>query len=228
MVLRIPKILVPSIVAISVYLIISKFFPEKVEIESFKKNPDSLQDIRGGARMLLAKQIAKKILNDKALKLAILSLFATAGIQHFQSEIEKLLIDDVFNHICIQNVDGNLKVVCDIIQENNLSVHTKDIKSLLIGTVLTQEQKINLLKVKLDFIINGECGGKTRFLVMAILGAVLTFTISGIGGLTLILEALYRLFQEGKMSKALYKQIVKALARKWGGNAIPLDYLLDD
>jgi hypothetical protein len=46
---------------------------------------------------------------------------------------------------------------------------------------LSQEQKISLLKIKIDFTINGEFGGKIRFLVVAILGAFLTFTISGVG-----------------------------------------------
>lgn len=59
---------------------------------------------------------------------------------------------------------------------------------------------------------------------MAILGAVLALTVSGVGGLALILEALYRLFQEGKIGKALYKQILKALARKWGSENIPIHF----
>lgn len=49
---------------------------------------------------------------------------------------------------------------------------------------------------------------------MAVLSAILAFTISGVGGLVLIMEALYRLFQERKISEALYKQLVKALAKK--------------
>ena len=101
-------------------------------------------------------------------------------------------------------------------------------KALLVSQTLTNEQKVNLLKIKLDYIINGECSGKTRFLVMAIIGAILAFTISGVGGLALILEALYRLFQEGKISKALYKEIVKALTKKWGGGNIPVKHLLED
>lgn len=85
---------------------------------------------------------------------------------------------------------------------------------------MTQEQKISLLKIKLDFIINGECGAKTRFLVIAIIGTLFTFTVSGVGGLALILEALYRLFQEGIIGKALYKQILKALVRR----KIPIEH----
>lgn len=137
-------------------------------------------------------------------------------------------MDDVFKQICIGDVDGNLKVVCDIIEEHDLNLHAKSIKSLIVSNELTQEQKISLLKIKLDFIINGECAGKRRFLGMAIIGALLTFTMSGVGGLALILEALYRLFQEGKISKGLYKQILKALAKKLGGKNLPVEHLLND
>jgi hypothetical protein len=218
------KILLPSLVGISVYIIINKLFPEK--LDNIEKDP--LKNLRGGSARELAKKIAEKILKDKALKIAILSIFATAGIQHFQSEIEALLMDDVFKQICIGDVDGNLKVVCDIIEEHDLNLHAKSIKSLIVSNELTQEQKISLLKIKLDFIINGECAGKRRFLGMAIIGALLTFTMSGVGGLALILEALYRLFQEGKISKGLYKQILKALAKKLGGKNLPVEHLLND
>ena len=224
MTLNISKVLLPTIVGVSVYIIISRLFPEKVE--GFEKDP--LKDLRGGSEINLGKQVetvVKTILKDRALKIALLSIFLAAGSQHFQSEIEALLIDDVFNHICIRDVDGELKVVCNIIQEHELNLHVKSFKSLIISNSLTQEEKISLLKIKLDFIINGECGGKTRFLVVAITGTVLTFTISGVGGLALILEALYRLFQEGRIGKALYKQILKALSKKWGIKNVPVDHL---
>lgn len=215
------KILLPSIVGVSVYLIIHKFFPEKVE--SFEQDP--LEDLRGGSTQRLAQEIAKKILKDRALKIAIFSIFATAGVQYFQSEIEELLVKKVFDDICLKDVDGELKIVCEIIQEHKLNLHTQAIRSIIISKDLNPEQKISLLKIKLDFIINGDYIGKRRFLVMTLVGIILTFTISGVGGLALILEALYRLFQEGKISKALYKQLVKALANKWGKNTIPNDLL---
>lgn len=222
MTLKISKILLPSIVGISVYLIVNKLFPEKLE----RLGKDPIKSYRGGDQMKLAKQIVKKILKDKALKIAIISVFATAGIQHFQSEIETLLVDEVFKDICVKNIDGELKVVCDIVQENDLILHTKSIKALIASNNLNSEQKISLLKIKLDFIINGEFMGKRRFLVMVIVAVVVTFTVSGVGGLALMLEALYRLFQEGKISKALYKQILKALAKKWG-KAVPVDHLIE-
>ena len=106
-------------------------------------------------------------------------------------------------------MEGNLKIVCDIVKEHDLHLHTKTLRKIIVSKNLSDEHKISLLKIKLDFIINDECGGKIRFLVMAILAAIRTLTISGVGGLVLILEALYSLFQEGKISKAVYTQIVK-------------------
>jgi hypothetical protein len=164
-----------------------------------------LKHPRGGGQIQLAKRIAKMLLKDRALKLALLPIFATAGIQYFQSEIEALLADDVFKRLCVEKVDGELKVVCRIIQEHELDLHTKSMGSLIISNNIGREENISLLKIKLDFIFNGDCAGKRRFLVLSILGAVVTVTVSGVSGLALILEALYRLFQEGKISKALYQ-----------------------
>ncbi len=220
----ISKILLPTIVGIIVYILISKLLPGEVEV--FQGDPP--KDVRGG-QIELAKRITKKLLNNNVLKLTLLSVFATAGIQYFQSEIEALLVDDVFKHLCGAKVDGELKVVCDIIQEHELNLHTKSIKSLIISNNLGREEKISLLKIKLDFIIHGECAGKRRFFIIAVLGAVISVSISGVSGLAglaLILEALYRLFQEGKISKALYKQILKVLAER-AGVSVPVEYLLD-
>lgn len=81
-------------------------------------------------------------------------------------------------------------------------------RTLIILNQLNQKQKISLLKIKLDFIINGEYEEKTWFLIMAILGSVIIFTISGLDSITLILEALYRVFQEKKIRKALYNAYI--------------------
>lgn len=219
----ISKLLLPSIVGVGVYLIVNKFFPEK--IKSFDEDP--LTSLRGGndATKIFPK-IVKKILTDRALKIGLLAIFGTTAFQYFQAEIEALLIDDVFNHVCVRDTEGNLKIVCDIVKEYDLHLHATTMREIIVSNSLSDEHKISLLKIKLDFIINGECGGKIRFLVMAITAAILTFTISGVGGLALMLEALYRLFQEGKISKAVYTGVIKALARRWGGSAVPVEHLL--
>lgn len=88
-----------------------------------------------------------------------------------------------------------------IIQEHDLNSDTKEIKKLILSNELSQENKISLLKIKLDYIVNGECEGKMRFVVVFLIGLIITFTISCRGGFTIILEALYQLFQAGKVRK---------------------------
>lgn len=144
----------------------------------------------------------------------LLSIFTTVGYQYFRSEIEALLVKDVFAKICMKDIenDPKLKIICDIIETYDLNSYSRAIKSLLISNEISMEQKIFLLKIKLDYIINSECGGKRRFFIMVIIAALLSFTVSGVDGLSIILQA-------------LSKEIIKALVKK--GSNIPVDYLDD-
>lgn len=210
--MKLSNIFLPTIVGIIVYSITKKLFPETIS------NLNSKKDLRGGdrdlIRNLLLKNLVKKITQDRALKIALVSVFTTAGIQYFHQEIQTLLVDDVFTQICGKKVDGQLKIVCDLIKDHELDLHTKSMKELIVTSNLSRDDKINLLKIKLDFIINGECAGKKRFLIVSIISALLTVCVSGVGGLALFLEALYRLFQEGKISRALYEQILKIVRKE--------------
>lgn len=208
--MKLSNIFLPTIVGIIVYSITNKLFPEK------RSNLNSKKDLRGGdrdlIRNLLLKNLVKKISQDRALKIALVSVFTTAGIQYFHQEIESLLVDDVFNQVCVKKVDGQLKIVCDLIKDHELDLDTGSLKQLIVTNNLSKEDKINLLKIK--------CAGKKRFLVMAMIAAC----ASGVGGLALFLEAFYRLFQEGKISQALYEQILKRVSNRW--TQVPLDHLL--
>lgn len=226
---KLSRLFLPSIVGIATYFVVNKLFPETIPntISNINLDTNSAKDVRGGSsevvKYRILKLIMSRIMHDRALKIALVSVFATVGIQHFQSEIEALLLDDVFKQICGKDVDGQLKVVCDIVQEHELTLHTKSIQELIVSQQISRDDKINLLKIKLDFIINGECGGKKRFLIMVIIAAIMSVCVSGVGGLALFLEALYRLFQEGKISRALYDKILKAVAKKWG--KVPVEHL---
>jgi hypothetical protein len=204
------RFFLPTIVGISVYTLINKLFPEKIS------NKNSKKDVRGGdmVRYHTVKEIVNKIMRDRALKIALISVFTTAGIQYFNQEIQTLLVGDMVNQICAKEGDKQLKIVCDIIKDHELDLHTKSMKELIVANNLSRNDKINLLKIKLDFIISSECGGKKRFFILSIISALITVCVSGVGGLTLFLEALYRLFQEGKISEALYEQILKIVTKE--------------
>lgn len=218
----ISKFLLPSIVSVCVYLVVHKLFPEKVK--SFDE--DFMTAVRGGsAEIKLFTRVLRALMTDRALKIALIAAFGTAGFTFFHDKILALLADDTFNSICVKDTDGNLKILSDIVEEYKLKSHTTQMKEIILSTHLSNEHKISLLKIKLDFIINGEWAGKSRFLIMTLLGVILTFTISGVGGLALVLEALYRLFQEGKISKAVYAQVLKVLSKRLFGKAVPVEHL---
>jgi hypothetical protein len=65
-----------SVIGVSAYIIVNKLLPEKVA--SFEKAP--IKDLKHNDAVKLTKQIWKKILKDEALKIAIVFVFATAGI----------------------------------------------------------------------------------------------------------------------------------------------------
>jgi hypothetical protein len=223
--LKLSSIFSPAVVGISVYVLVSKLFPEEVlDINSEKDLID--EDI---IRSPLIKKMVKKIMHDRALKIALISAFAIAGFnQYFTQEIEALLVDNTFKELCVKEVDGRLKVVCDIIEEHDLNSHSRSVQKLIITQDLSRDEKINLLKIKLDFIINGEYSGKKRFMIVSIIAALITVCVSGVGGLTIFLNALYRLFQEGKISRAVFEQIfnqalLKSAVKRWV--KVPVEHL---
>jgi hypothetical protein len=89
-------------------------------------------------------------------------IFATTGFQYFNQEVETLLINDIFNQVSAKKADVKLKIVFGIIEKYELNLHSKAIKKLTVSRILSKADKITLLKIKLDFIINDEYTGKKR------------------------------------------------------------------
>jgi hypothetical protein len=220
------RFLLQTIVSVSVYLFLEKFFPEKKGFS--QKTADD--GIRGGDSNLLTKaqKIAKAILKNRNMKVALITLFLTAGANAFVEEIQSLLVNQGIIELCAKNKelgDPQLKVICRIIEDNDLLDQSKAMRKLIAANDISNEHKIALLKIKFDSLINGEYVGKKRFILTILLGLILTFTISGIGGLSLLLEALRRLWEEGKISEILYRKLVKIALKTAGipdsGNIIP-------
>jgi hypothetical protein len=210
----------PAIVAILVYLLVEKLWPENL---AAKNSPNN---VRGGdlVKMNVMQNLMEKILKKRAFKMAILGAFFASGYQFFQNEITELLIDEVFNEIALKETNGNLKIFCDIVKQHELHLHSQSMKEVILATTLSTNDKISLIKIKLDFIINGDFPGKTKFLLVSIFGIFFSCYVSGMGGILLILEALHELFQEGKISRALYKDILKIISKN--SINVPTEHLL--
>ncbi len=65
-------------------------------------------------------------------------LFGITTFQYFHDEIQALLIRDV----CVRDTKGNSKIVCDIIKEHQLHLHTESLRQIIISNNLSDEHKI--------------------------------------------------------------------------------------
>ena len=72
-------------------------------------------------------------MTDKAIKIALFTAFSAASITFYNEEIISLLSDKVFDSVCSKDPEGNLKIVCDIVQEYDLQSQTEAIRELIIS-----------------------------------------------------------------------------------------------
>ena len=88
--------------------------------------------VRGGdAKIKLFTRVLRALMTDRALKIALIAAFGTAGVTFFHDEIIALLADDTFNSVCVKDTDGDLKIMCDIIEEYELKSHTTQMKEII-------------------------------------------------------------------------------------------------
>jgi hypothetical protein len=78
----------------------------------------------------------------------------------------------------------------------------QNVRELLIKENLTRDQKITLLKIKLDAVFNAEYPNK-KLALLAILTAIMaSIMLVGPYGIMIFLSAIYQLWKEGKISTA--------------------------
>jgi hypothetical protein len=214
----------PTILTMIVYMTVTKVFSEKLlDRNSEKKDLRVGDNVKYTLTMKIGR-IVKKSLQERALKASLITLFATTSVLYFDKEIETLLVNELFNELCVnKKPDGKLKILCDIAKEYALNSHSKFMKEVIITSKLSDQHKVDLLKIKLDFLINVEYVGKKRFMIVSIIVIIITVSASVTGGFALILDALYRLFKEGKISRAVYEQILEVVAKRWIKVPVNLD-----
>jgi len=93
-----------------------------------------LKDLRGGSFENFLQALIKKIRTDRALKIAIFSLFVAMGTTYFNKEVETFLSDDLFKLLDARKVETDLKIVYNIIDQNDLTSYTQSIRSLILNS----------------------------------------------------------------------------------------------
>jgi len=198
------------LVAVVTYWICKKLFPEKKLVETIFLDPpvsDNIEPIPRGGNFL--KETAKRLIEDRAFKLAIVATITYFGYDMFKAEILALLSSKDVIKECLKK-DGRVKIeICEIVEELDLVGLKENVRELLIKENLTRDQKITLLKIKLDAIFNAEYPNK-KLALLAILNAIMaSIILVGPYGIMIFLAAIHQLWKEGKISTAVYKQMRK-------------------
>lgn len=138
---KIIKVLTPTIAGVSTYFLIRKLFSEKAKVID-KKCKDL---IRGGEY-----EVLKNLLDNRALKIALVASFTSAGLAYFSDEVIQFLISDAYRKLCFKDNVLLYDPICQMIHEYELDMHTSHINKLILDKELNFDAKVKLLSIKLD------------------------------------------------------------------------------
>ena len=204
------RVIKTSFVGVVTYHICKKLFPEKKLVEPiFLDSPvsNSIEPIPRGGNFF--KRTAKRLIEDRAFKLAMAAATTYFGYDMFKGEILALLSSEDLIKECLKENGKVNPEICKIIEELDLVGLKQNVRELLIQENLTQDQKITLLKIKLDAVFNAEYPNK-KLASLAILTAIMaSIMIVGPYGIMIFLSTIYQLWKEGKISTAVYSKLTK-------------------
>jgi hypothetical protein len=207
------ELVIPVVVGLGIYILIDKLFPQTISSKKEINFQNDKLDSNIERTLLIRKKILK-ILGSRAFKIALIAMFSTAGLQSFHNEITELVKDPFTELMCHKEADGKLKLVCDIVEKNKISLDPLSKNQIILNPNFSNTDKINLLKIKLDYILNGDIPGRKRFVIISLLAILISVSLTGVGGLVIFLEALYQLFREGKISRSVYEYFKAMILRQ--------------
>lgn len=209
------KIIKYSAVGLIVYYVTKCFFPEKRLLKkALTRSKDPKIDTRGGD--LKIRSILREVVKNRALKISLIAVFGTAMADQLKEELHDLLLHATYSNLVNVTEIPEISYLISVANQLNVTNFDEPIRSLLLRTDLDNGVKVALLKIKIETILNGDLPGKKRFFLMVLIALIVSISFSGVGGIAIFLEALRKLLEEGKISKALYKKILRLLLRKHG------------
>jgi hypothetical protein len=172
-------------------------------------------DIRGGD--LKIRSIFREIAKNRAWKVGLIAMFGTVMADQLKDELLDLLLHATYSNLAnVADEIPEISYLVTMTNELNLPNLDEPIRNIILRTDLDNEVKVILLKTKIQAILNGGLPGGAKLLFMALIARIVSISFSGIGGLAIFLEALRKLLEEGKISEALYKKILRLVIQKHG------------
>jgi hypothetical protein len=180
------------------------FFPEKKEGASHNGDPA----IRGkGGDEVVKLPLLKRITRNKSLKVGMVVIFIASMVGTYNKELVKVLSESDVIELAKSGNGRCARVISKFIEENKISQTPESIRNLAVADRLGFDEKAELLKIKIEYILKNNFPGKRKYIILLLFGVVITCAVTSAGGLALILDALRKLFEKGKISEALYEEL---------------------
>lgn len=197
--------LLPHFINIIYLLIKNKFFTKGA---SFEKNPT---ETNLSKRRIIIEAV-KTFVRSRGFKIAMLANLGVGSWNYFypDQEFEELLVTEVLK-LCLPKEDE--EIFCNLLNLTELELHSLSFKELIIAENVENIKKIDMIKIRLDFLINHEGIYKWRFLLISSIAVIISLCGSGTAAIALFMQALSDLLKEGKISKTMYDILIKIIQK---------------
>jgi len=175
------------------YLIINKIEKKSSQPKDMNKMDPHTKIPRGGENTKILLALKNFVTKDRAVKAALITLFGGVIIKEFQDELKSTILGATYAALLKVKEAQGVDKVLEIMEITNPNEIPNSIKGLVLDQILTNEDKINFFKIKIDYIFNGDHNLKGKFLVGFLLAIITGVLFSGTAGLAIFLEALRRL-----------------------------------
>lgn len=186
-----------------IYFIINKFNRQK----KITKKTD--KDFPRGADNPIKIQIWRRFLSDRNLKIAIIGVFGKHLFLQVQDEIIAVALSKAAIEAAKEGIGTCAKFITNLTESNYLNnVNLNDsVKELILDKRISFSDKINALKCKVASLLETNFPGKKTYLLLLLIGIIVACGSRGDSGLFRILETLRKVFNERKLSRALYEEL---------------------
>lgn len=221
------------------FFLLQKIFPQKENKTTTEEKDTVGKDIKVEVKNNGIKNLTKRIWTQRNFKIVLLSFLPAVGFTYFQPPIQSLLTDEVFNHLSnpeklesdlgivlkgveLEDLRNKAESVEKFLEKHNLIDETKGIQTILTNEKFNDQQKIELIALRLEWMVNSPYPGKKRYIFVAIFAIIVGVITSRVEGLRFLVKALRLLWEEGRITTALYNSLIHALATKFKKKAIPV------
>jgi hypothetical protein len=215
------KLILPSAVGLTVYYITGKVVgkdnAKEYEIEVTR---DFGETFRGGDIITpknFWKSFGNYIKKNPQLKLMLITGLFTAIATNFNEEAISLLSNKALKTLHRDyRLKGSMKLISKMVRKYELHGYSEALSELIMSNKFTASDKIELLKIKLKFILTGSFPGKTQALV-SIATAFIIVPFCSAKNLFPIFFFIYGLFEltdEGTLQRALAPDLRASLLSK--------------